>query len=91
YEYFSILEFTIKARVNASSGLQNCSQIPADCSVYSLFDSVVLVGNSPRLTLGASFSSILVLKCTGFECLLRSRGGMTGCVLPLPTEDDECE
>ncbi|PSN36120.1 hypothetical protein C0J52_17205, partial [Blattella germanica] len=37
------------------------------------------------LKLGASFSSILVLKCTGFECLLRSRGGMTGSVLPLPT------
>ncbi|PSN37635.1 hypothetical protein C0J52_18896 [Blattella germanica] len=84
YEYFSILEFTIKARANASRALQKCSQIPADCSVYSMFDSVVLVGNSPWLKLGASFSSILVLKCTGFECLLWSRGIMTDSVLPLP-------
>ncbi|PSN40384.1 hypothetical protein C0J52_11847, partial [Blattella germanica] len=27
-----------QARVNASSGLQKCFQIPADSSVYSIFD-----------------------------------------------------
>ncbi|PSN45968.1 hypothetical protein C0J52_09768 [Blattella germanica] len=31
-----------KGEINASSDLQKCFQIPADCSVYSMFDSVVL-------------------------------------------------